>query len=218
MVPTDVLSRVRDQLAETTAAFWTNAELYRYMTDGEREMVRTLECNIVTTAHTSTTGTSGYANPSDCLEVYRLTFDGVPLRKLDRNKRDIDMLDMPGYGGTGQSGDPTHYYEVNGYVQLWPNPARSATVGFQFLKDSSALVSGSTAFTIPANHHTPLQDYVLYRAYLKDQDQGKSEWYKREYMRGIADSERREHRRRWAGGFPSVKDVNTNYNQLGGMT
>jgi len=217
MVPTDVLSRVRDQLAETTAAYWTNAELYRYMTDGEREVNNMFECNVSTTAHTSTTGTSGYTNPDDCLVIYRLTYDGVPLKKLDRNKRGVDALDMPGYGGTGESGNPTHYYELNGTVQLWPNPDASATVGFQFLKDTSALVSGSTAFEVPANHHTPLQDYVLYRAYLKDQDQGKSEWYKREFLQGLADSQRREYQKKWAGGFPQVRDVNSDFTTYDGL-
>lgn len=218
MIPSDVLSRVRDQLAETTAAFWTDAEIYRYITDAEREINLTVECNIATTAHTTTTGTSGYTLPADCLSVYRLTYDGVPLRRLDRNKRDIDGLDMPGYGGTGQSGDSTHYYEVGGYVYLWPNPSRAVTIDYQFLKQPSAVTTSSTAFTVPANFHTPIQDYALYRAYLKDQDQGKAEWYKREFMQGMGDAQRREYQRRWSGGFPSVKNVDGNYSAIGGLT
>lgn len=217
MVPTDVLSTVRDQLAETTAAFWTNAELYRYMTDAEREINLQLECNVIATAHTSSTGTSGYAIPASCLSVYRVTYDGVPLRRLDRNKRDIDMLDMPGYGGTGKTGPATHYYELQGYLNLWPVPQEIKTIGIHYLKDTSALASGATAFMIPANYHTPIQDYVLYRAYLKDQDQGKAEWYKREFVHGMEDAQRREHQRRWAGGFPSVKDEN-NYQAMDGLT
>jgi hypothetical protein len=211
MTPSDVLSRVRDQLAETTAAFWTNAELYRYMADGEREVNLMVSYNIVVTAATTTTGTSGYALPSSCLSVMRLTYDGVPLRKTDRNLRDRDALDMPSYGGTLQSGSPTHFYEFTGYAYLWPTPDAAKTINYFFLKDPTEVASGTTAFTIPANYHNCLQDYVLYRAYLKDQDQGKSDWYKREFMQGVADAQRREQMRRWAGGFPSVKGDDSYY-------
>lgn len=217
MVPTDVISRVRDQLVETTAAFWTNAELYRYMADAEREINLLTECNVVSTAATTTTSTSGYTLPADCLAVKRITFDGVPLKKIDGYMRDRDLLDMPGYGGTLTSGDPTHYYQINTMIYLWPTPSRGATVQYYYLGAPVEVASGSTAFTVPANFHNPIQDYILYRAFLKDQDQGKSEWYKREFEQGVSDAMRRENRRRWAGGFPSVK-TEENYTAINGLT
>lgn len=218
MIPTDVLSRVRDQLVEATAAFWTNAEIYRYMTDAEREINLLVECNIISTAATTVTSTSGYTLPADCLSVIRVTYDGVPLRKIDSRGRDRDGLDMPGYGGTPQTGQPTHYHQVNSTAYLWPVPQEAKTVRYQYLAQPAEVVSGSTAFTVPANFHNPIQDYVLYRTFLKDQDQGKSEWYKREFEQGISDALRREQRRKWAGGFPTVKGEDSNYTTFSGLT
>jgi hypothetical protein len=218
MVPTDVLSRVRDQLVEATAAFWTNAELYRAMTDAEHEINLLVSCNIVSTAVTTTTASSAYTLPSDCLELNRLTYDGVPLRKTDQYKRGLDELDQPGYGGSLSTGQPSHYYQINSTVYLWPVPTENKSLRYNYLADTSALASGSTAFQVPANFHTCIQDYVLYRAFLKDQDQAKSEWYKREFNEGIADALRREQRRKWAGGFPTVKDTESNFSAINGMT
>jgi hypothetical protein len=63
-------------------------------------------------------------------------------------------------------------------------------------------VSGN--ISVPDIYGNVIQDYILYRAFAKDQDQGKAEWHKREFMQGIMDAQMREHRRRWAGGFPKV--------------
>ena len=35
----DILSRVRDTLQDTTSVRWTDAELLRYLNDGQREVV-----------------------------------------------------------------------------------------------------------------------------------------------------------------------------------
>lgn len=217
MTPANVVSRVRDQLAETTAAFWTDAEIYRYLTDAEREVNLTVEYNLVSTAATTVTNTSGYTLPSDCLSLKRITYDGVPLRRVDAYKRDIDGLDMPGYGSSGQTGNPTHYYQINNMVYLWPVPQEAKTVQY-YCHTDTAEVTAAASFTLPPNYHVCMQDYCLYRCFLKDQDQGKSEWYKREYLQGLADAQRREQSRKWGGGFPTIKDVNANYTALGGLT
>ena len=216
MIPSDVLSRVRDQLVETTAAFWTDAELYRYMTDAEREINNQIHCYQLSTAATSVTAQSGYTLPSDCLYIHRVTYDGVPLREIDQRRG--DTLDMPGYGGSVQSGSPTHYYRYGtDMIYMWPTPVTTAPVGYFYTGEPAAITTASTLFSIPANFHQPLQDYVLYRAFTKDQDQARSEWHKREYMQGIQDSEWRENKRRWKGGFLTVMDADKAYQTMDGM-
>jgi len=216
MIPSDVLSRVRDQLVETTAAFWSDAELYRYMTDAEREINNQVHCYVLSTAATSVTSTSGYTLPVDVLYLDRVSFDNVPLKEVPR--RGIDMMDMPGYGGTPQTGDPTHYYrQGTDTVYLWPTPQRAATIQYVYTAEPAAIVTASTQFSVPANFHQPLQDYVLYRSFTKDQDQARSEWHKREYMQGVADAEFRESRRRWSGGFPEVMDADKAYSTFNGV-
>lgn len=217
MVPSDVLSRVRDGLVETTAKFWSDAELYRYMTDGEREINLITNANIISTAATTVTSQSGYTLPSDCLAVTRVAYDGVPLRKLDQNMRDRDGLDMPGYGGALTTSNPTHWFELSGTGYLWPTPAAAKTLQWYYLAEPASITTSSSAFTVRANYHTPIVDYVLYRAYVKDQDQSRADWYKREYEEGVAKAHEREQRRKWAGGFPTVKTPETHYGADGGL-
>lgn len=215
MIPSDVLSRVRDQLVEATAAFWSDAELYRYMTDAERDINNQLHCYQLSTSVTSVTNTSGYTIPTNCLYIDRITFDTVPLKET--NFRGQDMMDMPGYGGSVQTGDPTHYYRMGtNTVYLWPTPQRAAAIQYVYTAEPTAIATASTEFSIPANFHQPLQDYVLYRAFTKDQDQARSEWHKREYMQGIADGEWRENKRRWKGGFLTVVDADKAYSTYDG--
>lgn len=202
MTPSDVLSRVRDQLVEGTAGFWTDAELYRYMSDGESEINNMVECYRVSSTDTTVTGTSGYTLPTDCVAVTRLTYDSVPLKLVSR--REMDALDMPGYGGSTKSGQPTHWYMYEGMAYLWPVPSAAKTIEYDYVASPPAITTASSQFAIPRQFHIPIQDYTLYRAFTKDQDAGRAEWHKREYMQGTMDARMREQRRRWAGGFPKV--------------
>jgi len=203
MTPGNILSRVRDQLVEATAAFWTDAELYRYMSDSESEINNMVECNQLSTTTATVTATSGYTLATDCLMVTRMTYDGVPLKQIDQRER--STLDMSGYGGSPQSGDSTNWYRYGGMAYLWPIPARAVDLKYWYVGEPVAITTASVAFTIPQQYHTAMQDYVLYRCFVKDQDQGKAEWHKREFMQGVQDARMREQRRRWAGGFPKVK-------------
>lgn len=214
MTPDNVLSRVRDQLVEATAAFWSDAELYRYMSDAESEINNMVECYQTSTTTTTTTGTSAYTLATNCLMVTRMKYDGVPLKQID--KRERDALDMPGYGGTVQSGQPTHWYRYGDTAYLWPVPADAKDLEYDFVGQPAAITTASTAFSIPQLYHPQIQDYVLYRAFVKDQDQGRSEWHKREFMQGVMDAKMRENRRRWAGGFPKVKS-DRNYSTYDGI-
>jgi len=216
MTPATVLSLVRDQLVESTADYWQDAELYRYMSQAESEITTLTECCAKqSTVATTTTGTSGYTLPGDCLTVKRLTFDGVPLKQIDIRER--DNLDMPGYGGTMQSGNPTHWYQFNGYAYMWPTPARAATYVYDYVYQPATIVTASSAFSVPLQFQNAIPDYVLYRAYVKDQDQAKSEFYKKEYMQAVMDTQMREQRRRWAGGFQAVRTEDASLSTYDGM-
>jgi len=206
--PAGVLSRVRNQLVEDTADFWTDAELYRYMSDAESEVNNMAECYRLSTAAASVTSTSGYTIPADCVSMVRVTWDGVPLKLADQ--RSIDALGMPGYGGTVQTGSPTHYYQYGtDMVYLWPTPMSAKTIRYYYTAEPADITTASTSFSIPQQFQNVIQDYVLYRCFTKDQDSGKAEWHKREFMQGVLDAQMKENRRRWAGGFQVVKGDNS---------
>jgi hypothetical protein len=215
MTPSSILSRVRDQLVEATASFWTDAELYRYMSDAESEINNMVECYQLTGTAAAATGTSAYTLPTDCVTVTRLTYDGVPLKLVSQRER--SNLDQPGYGSTVQTGDSTHWYMYGGMAYLWPVPSRAPTIKYWYVAEPVDISTASSSFSVPQQFQNAIQDYVLYRAFTKDQDQGKAEWHKREFMQAMMDLKSREQRRRWAGGFPKVIDSDKAYSTYDGI-
>jgi len=189
---------------ETTAAFWTDAELYMYMSDAESDINQLVSCYELTTTAASVTATSGYTLPSDLISLTRVEYDGYPLKQIDQ--RDRYRLDQPGYGGTLTQGKPTHCWLYGtDMVYLWPTPDSAKTITYYYTAEPADISTASTAFSVPQQYHSAIQDYVLYRCFAKDQDQAKAEWHKREYMQAVMDARTKEQRRRWAGGFPCVK-------------
>ena len=69
----DILSRVRDTLQDTTSVRWTDAELLRYLNDGQREVVNMKpDASALTTNVQLSTGTL-QTIPSNGLRLIKIT-------------------------------------------------------------------------------------------------------------------------------------------------
>src|SRR3990167_6430354 len=120
MTPAQALTRVRTQVNETTAAFWSDAEIYGYMWEAECILSGRLGLFQAITAVTTVTGTSAYTFPDGYQRIYRVTYDGKKLKKVDFTDR--DHLDGTSYGSTIQSGKPEMYMEFAKQLFLYPVP------------------------------------------------------------------------------------------------
>jgi hypothetical protein len=187
MTPSDVLTSVRSQLYEPVATFWTDDELRNYMWQAEQEIATTFKCVRVNTTITSVTAQSMYTRPVDAYYIDRLTWDKVKLKKIDMT--DYDALQRVAYGGMYTIGRPMHYVEYNqDSLMLWPIPQYDAPINIQYEKIPSQIVSGTTAFDIPPMFHNMIQDYVLYRALLKDQDDQRAGFFKTAWEKDMQDA------------------------------
>lgn len=175
MIPSDAVTTIRYQVAETSANFWSNDEIYWYLTMAEREMAALLQCYQVTTAFTTTTSTYSYTAANDFVNIDHVTYDGSTRYKLKAvDFRTLQALDDNVMDSSAQSGEPTHYWRYGTAMILWPTPDASHAVTVYGTKVTTAVVSGSTAFSIPVQFTDYLLDYSLYRMYLKDQDDGRA--------------------------------------------
>jgi hypothetical protein len=181
MTPADVLTSVRYQLYETTAAFWADAELYGYMQNAEYEIALSFRCTQFTTALTSVTAQSMYTRPA-AFYIDRLTWNNVKLKKIDFT--DYDALQRVAYGGIYVQGNPMHYYEWQDYLGLWPVPASSQTISIWGVA-IPATPTASASFTVPVYFHQMVQDYCLYRAFAKDQNDTQAQFYKQQWDVGM---------------------------------
>jgi hypothetical protein len=180
---TNLLSRVKDTLQDTSSVRWTEAELLRYINDAQREIVNFIpEASAVTTNVQLVTGT-----------LQTLPTNGLRLIKITRNmsgtgsatgKRAIrivssDILNTqePDWHDPSVTGHATHGTEVKNYIfdnddprkfYVYPGVAGNAYVEIIYSKNPDDLSSVSSNIDIDDVYGNAIIDYVLYKAYLKD--------------------------------------------------
>lgn len=167
MTPAQALSLTRYQINETTANFWTDAEIYAYMWEAENQLASIVGYEQAVTAHTTITDTSVYTVPDDTLRINRVTYDGRALKRVEA--RDIDLLNGTSYGSTVQAGKPEVYRQIDTNITVYPTPEEAKELYFEFTKAPAQITTDSTAFSIPNPAVQQLiPDYCVMRCMLKD--------------------------------------------------
>lgn len=165
--PSGIIALVRNQLYEFENGFFSDSELYSYLSMAESKLADAIGYTTATSGILSS-GVREYDKPTDSLKINRVEWDSYPLIKISRE--DIDSLEGSEYGKIGVSGNSTHYYEDSNVIGLSPIPDTAKTITFYYDMVPTALTSASTSFTLPKKYAYTLADFVLYRAFLKDQD------------------------------------------------
>lgn len=188
MTPAQALTRTRTQLGETTAAFWSDAEIYGYLWEAECILTGKLGLNQATSSHTTVTGTSTYTFPDSLLRVERLTYNGKKLKKASFTDR--DYLDGTDYGSTADTGNPEMYTEWAQQVYLYPVPDAAQTLGWFFYKAPAEITTASTVFTIKDEAiQQMIPDYAVWKCSLKDQEISRAERHKQSWEQNVLRAE-----------------------------
>lgn len=204
MTPAQALTRTRLSLNETTAAFWTDAEIYSYMWEAECILAGKLGLFQATTAHTTVTGTSAYTFPDSMLRLSRLTYDGKKLKKADFTER--DYLDGTDYGSTPQSGKPEIYTEWAQQAYLFPVPDAAATLRWFFLK-APAEITAAAAFSVKDEAlQQMIPDYCVYKCSLKDGELNRADRHQRAWEANVLRAESMWQDRKMEDRILHVKD------------
>jgi hypothetical protein len=182
MIVSDVLTSVRSQLYEPSPGFWTDTELMSYLWQAEQEIALNIRCTQAQTAITTVTAQSMYTRPA-AYYIDRLTWDKVKLKKIDFT--DYDALQRVAYGGMYTVGRSMHYYEFDDQLGLWPIPSYSAPIDVYYVAIPSSYTASGNAFTVPVYFHNMIQDYALYRAFAKDQNQQQATFFKQQWDQGM---------------------------------
>jgi len=177
MTPAQALSSVRNQLNETTAAFWSDAEIYGYLWEAESLLGAELGLFQAYSAHTTVTGTSVYTFPDSLNRIENVTYDGKKLKAADM--RDRALLDGMDYGSTRPTGNPEIYVPWNEKIYLSPVPTTAAALEFWFYKHPAQITTSSTVFSIQdLSIQQMLPDYAVWKASLKDQELNRADRHK----------------------------------------
>lgn len=185
MTPTQIKDSVRNQVYETSASFWSDAEIYTYLWFAECEIAGLIQCTEATDDTTTTVAsTQEYAKPTDCLIVLRVTYDGAKLKRIDLT--DQDALDGSAYGGSLSTGNANSYYEFGDNVGLYPIPDDAKTLKFWYIKQPTLKTDADIGWDVPTEFEHYLADYALYRMYLKEQDEGRASIHKQLFDQSVA--------------------------------
>ena len=187
MTPAQALSSIRRNLNETTAAFWSDAEIYGYMWEGECILAGKIGAPQAITAHTTITGTSAYTSPDSCLRLSRLTYDGKKLKRGDFTDR--DYLDGTNYGSTPQSGKPVMYTEWGTNVYLFPVPDTAAALNFFFIKAPTEITAAASFSIKDESIQQLIPDYCIWKASLKDGEMARADRHKQTWEQNVLRAE-----------------------------
>jgi hypothetical protein len=208
MRPSDVVQIARDQMADPSQNFWGDPELYRYMTMGVNILVSkwpetlgkataTIDAtaNVANYALPTSTDTTAFGNylsvnwiaPGKSLADAQNLGIGYRLKKIDARSMYCTQSDSTSMG------TPEYYREIDGEkFGVFPTPDSTGYFYVEYTAKNGNYSSTSnfSSDLAPFAHHLP--DYILFRAFLKDQElQAQSTIYKQlwdEHLEEIEES------------------------------
>ena len=161
----------RKRLGETTAAFWSDAEINGWINLGCKDIAFRSKCLPDTVTFTPTTDTAEYTLSTvvpDCISITEVYFDDSEsdwgkLIPITRTELDIEYI---GWKNT-DPGKPTHYYwdaeeDLFGFYPA-PDSTESTTNAAEVhcCKTAPTLSSDSATSTLPENLHEAVVDFVV---------------------------------------------------------
>jgi len=209
--PAIIFSQIRNQANESSAAFWSDAEIYQLMTDGENLVSTELGCTQDSTSFSTGDGTREYTIGSDMGRVHRLTWDTLRLRQIDINQ--LDELEGNSYGGsTDQTGQPEYYYLYGSLLGFSPVPQSTKNCSIYYNKIPTAISVSSTSFTIKQQYAYPITSYCLWMMFVKDQQlQEEASFYQRKYYEDLKTCNHDWYKYQYDDRYPQVNVVDQPY-------
>ena len=226
MTPSQVKTIVRNQCADDSENFWTDTEIYLYMTMAQREiLLRHPELN----DQRSRIAANAYQGRYTLTGVTPLNMEwvgwiedpstnGADAYDMDisyKLKR-IDSLDMYATQGADStvSGQPEYYRwdDYDNVLQIYPTPDTTGQFMLHYrVHDADVSSTGSFISGIEPYAHF-IADYCLYRMFLKDQELiTEAQTYGGLWRRHMEEIERSVESRMMHDRFVTVKDEDDNY-------
>ena len=181
---TNLLSRIKDTLQDTTSVRWPEAELLRYINDAQREIVNFRPESSAKTANVQLVTGTKQALPTDGLRLIKVTRNMSDASGGATGKRairivNVDILNTqePDWNDQTVSGDAAHGTVVKHYIfdeddprnfYVYPGVSGNAYVEVVYSASPTDLANTSATISVDDIYANAIIDYVLYRSYMKD--------------------------------------------------
>lgn len=153
----DILSSVRALLNETTAGFWTDAEIDTWTNDGQRDIATKALCIESKSTIATVNGTLEYA------------YTGIAVRSAGYLNKSLTKITPIQIGHPPANGTiPQFWYEWGGKIGILPVPDAVYTIDLYTAIDSVDMATGAATSNLPQLFRLPMILYGVYRALIKD--------------------------------------------------
>jgi len=175
----NVLDRVRSQLVDTGASpRWTDNELLRWISDGQRTIVSAVPRASSYTANMTTVAGARQTLPADAFQLIRCgrnmgaagTTPSRTIMPITREHMDIQFPTWP--SDTGENDAKVFMYDLSEpeAFYIYPPSTGSRYIEILYSKLPAELSATTDVLTVKDIYLPPLFDYVMYRAHMKDSD------------------------------------------------
>ena len=181
---TNLLSRIKDILQDTTSVRWPEAEILRYINDAQREIVNYKPESSAKTDNVQLATGTKQALPADGLRLIKVTRNMSAASGSATGKRairivNVDILNTqePDWNDPTVSGDAQHGTVVKHYIfdeddprnyYVYPGVNGNAYVEIVYSAAPTDLANTSATISVDDIYANAIIDFVLYRAYMKD--------------------------------------------------
>lgn len=172
----DALTAVRDLLDEQAPQFWSNAQLTRYLNEGQADVARRAEWKRTTSIIACQTEQQRYSAPIDLLRCYKLEYmqnNGINTYTVEfRGYMEMDQI-----WGINQEWPANYplFYTMWGapptmQIILYPVPSNPGTLFVHYYQISKPMVNMTDPIDMPPGWEDTIYDYAIYRALRQDSD------------------------------------------------
>lgn len=169
---TDVITSIKRQFGDESGVQINDADIIRWVNDGQREIVdtnTTINQKLAKTDIIANQDTYPLATDPSLPNIARIT----SVRFNNSLLRPITVQEAENYAiGDGNTGDPTAWFEEEGNLVLYPKPTTGYVQGltFRFTALPVKVVANTDALTIPDSYYSTLIQYCLAQAYELDEN------------------------------------------------
>ena len=171
MTPTEIVNDVLSQFDDSTSAFLSTTDIYKWMWEAFYRL--SVEADIIEQEDASLTtinGTATYTVPEDFIKINLALWGGQTLIKVGLEK--FQRLT----GKNPSTGSSTYYKQWRNVLTLHPIPSSAKTITIIGTQRPTKITTDNASTDLYAldniaeEYQQMVSDYILWRAYLKDDD------------------------------------------------
>lgn len=183
MLASTIIQDVRRELLETTAAFWSDAELLRHLNRGEQDYVNRTRILEDTASLSTTTGTMDYQLPPNWVSAKLVLYNSKEIATDDDAWKRLEPTSLEKMGQehpnflatetvTSLEATPEKYFIWQNRIYLYPAPRNSKDSDLHLFYKAKpiALTATSQSINIDDSLAEALTAYILWRAWKKSKE------------------------------------------------